>query len=294
VVSLLQPSASYTKVAEAAGRWRVRRSEAGRPFYCAILDGSCRLTVGDLPTIVLEAGDFLLIPAAFDFMMASIEPMPSDQGDSVPIELRPGLVRVGRQDGPPDGRNLMGYCTFGSPDAALLVSLLPQFVHVRDEPRLTTLLELINDETRAGRPGRDVVLARLVEVLLIEAVRSTPSAEAPPGLLRGLADERLAGALRQMHERPTLPWTVPELARAAALSRSTFFERFRRAVGIAPMEYLLHWRMALAKDLLRRRQGSVADVARRVGYSSASTFSIAFARHVGQPPSAYARTWLAP
>ena len=93
-----------------------------------------------------------------------------------------------------------------------------------------------------------------------------------------------------MHERPGHAWTVAALAREAALSRSAFFERFNRIVGIAPMAYLLAWRMALAKQLLRKKESSVADVAERVGYSSASTFSIAFARHVGQPPMRYARS----
>jgi len=74
------------------------------------------------------------------------------------------------------------------------------------------------------------------------------------------------------------------------LSRSAFYERFGRSVGIAPMEYLLAWRMALAKDLLSRREAGIAEIAERVGYSSASTFSVAFARHVGQPPSRYARS----
>jgi AraC-like DNA-binding protein len=82
---------------------------------------------------------------------------------------------------------------------------------------------------------------------------------------------------------------VADLAREAALSRSAFFERFSRTVGVAPMAYLLTWRMALAQDLLRRGAGSVAEVAERVGYGSASTFTVAFARHVGQPPGRYAR-----
>jgi transcriptional regulator GlxA family with amidase domain len=107
--------------------------------------------------------------------------------------------------------------------------------------------------------------------------------------VRGLSDGRLAAAIRGMHEQPTRAWTVAELAKQAALSRSTFFERFNRAVGVAPMEYLLTWRMALAKDLLRRNEGRVAEIAQRVGYSSASTFSVAFTRHVGRPPSQYAR-----
>jgi AraC-like DNA-binding protein len=281
-------------VVEAAGPWRARRSEAGRPFYCAMLEGACWLTVGAQAPVRVEQGDFVLIPSAFDFATSSLEPPPAGQGASVPVMLRPGLVRIGQQEGPPDTRILLGYCAFGSPDAELLVSLLPQMVHVRGEARLTMLVRLVDEESRAGRPGREVVLARLVEVLLIEALRTTAHAEAPPGLLRGLADARIAGALRCIHERPTWPWTVPELARAVALSRSAFFDRFRRTVGVAPMEYLLQWRMALAKDLLRRQQGGVAEVARQVGYSSASTFSVAFARHVGLAPTAYAREEGAP
>ena len=93
-----------------------------------------------------------------------------------------------------------------------------------------------------------------------------------------------------MHESPTKGWTAAQLAKEAALSHSTFFERFSRAVGVAPMEYLLGWRMALAKDLLRRKEISVAEVAAQVGYSSASTFSVAFTRYVGLPPTHYVRT----
>lgn len=184
---------------------------------------------------------------------------------------------------------LIGHCAFGADDARLLVSLLPQLVHVRGQDRLTTLVEQVNGETRARRPGRDIVLARLLEVLLIEALRSSTGPSAPPGLLRGLADDHLAVALRGMHDHPTHGWTVIELAREAALSRSTFFERFRREVGVAPMAYLLGWRMALAKDLLRRDKAGVARVAEQVGYTSASTFSIAFARQVGMPPIQYLR-----
>ncbi len=160
---------------------------------------------------------------------------------------------------------------------------------VHGERRLTTLVELLSEEARASRPGRDVVLARLLEVLLIEAFRATAGLTAASGLLRGLADERLAVALRRMHGEPTRPWTVGELAREAALSRSAFFDRFRREVGVSPMEYLSGWRMAIAKDLLRGKGVSVGEVAQRVGYSSPSTFSVEFTRQVGASPTTYAR-----
>ncbi|MGF6309862.1 AraC-like DNA-binding protein [Bradyrhizobium sp. i1.8.4] len=92
-----------------------------------------------------------------------------------------------------------------------------------------------------------------------------------------------------MHESPTTAWTVAQLAKEAALSRSAFFERFNRAVGVAPMEYLLGWRLAMAESMLRQNRSGIAEIAERVGYGSASAFSVAFTRHVGPPPTQYAR-----
>ncbi|WP_371765771.1 AraC family transcriptional regulator [Massilia sp.] len=289
VVGLLRPGVRYTKIVGAAGRWGVRRTETGEPSYCVVLDGACLLTAADMDPIALEPGDFVLIPATYDFSMSSLRPPPARDFDKPPAQVAPGEVRHGTRDGPPDVRFLIGHCEFAAPDAALLVSLLPRVVHVRGEARLATLVQLVNDEARAGRPARDVVLARLLEVLLIEALRGAGGTDASPGLVRGLADARLAHALRALHAAPERAWTVADLAREAALSRSTFFERFSRTVGVAPMAYLLTWRMALAQDLLRRGAGSIAEVAERVGYSSASTFTVAFARHVGEPPGRYAR-----
>lgn len=289
VVGLLQPSASVSKLVTAAGPWRLHRTEDGRPYYCVILDGTCRLAVGGEDPISLERGDFALIPSAFDFTMSSPEPAPPEWVETAPVQVQPGVFRIGEQRGPADVRMVVGYCAFASTDANLLVSLLPRLVHVRGEMRLATLMQLVDDEARALRPARDVILSRLLEVLLIEALRSTAGPGTRPGLLKGLGDERLAAALRRIHEQPARPWTVAELAKEAALSRSAFFDRFKRLLGVAPMEYLLHWRLALAKDLLRRKEARVAEVAERVGYSSASTFSVAFSRHVGRPPARYAR-----
>ena len=293
IVTLLQPAARFSKVVVGAGRWRVHREELGQPFYCVVIDGSCRLAVDGDAVTTLHAGDFVLIPAAQQFTMNSREPLAPGDVDAPPTPLPDGEFRLGIQTGPPDVRLLVGHCSFGSPDAALLVSLLPRLVHVRDDNRLATVVQLVADESRARRLARDVILAHLLEVLFIEALRSGTGTATSPGLLRGLADTRLAEAIRQMHGNPARPWTVAELANAAALSRSAFFERFNRTVGLAPMGYLLAWRMALAKQLLRRREGALTEVAERVGYSSASTFSVAFARHVGMPPMRYARASVA-
>ena len=289
VVSLLQPGAGISKVVNGAGPWKIRRSEVGQPFYAVVLAGSCCLTVDGHEPITLQASDFVLIPSAYGYSVSSHEPGLSQDAVSEPVALPGGGFRLGNQDGVPDVQLLVGYCVFASPDATLLVSLLPTLIHIRAERRLATIVQLVGEESRGRRPARDVILAHLLEVLLIEALRSSSEHVASPGLLRGLADERLAVAIRRMHEMPTHAWTVARLAREAALSRSAFFEKFRRAVGVTPMEYLLSWRMALAKRLLRRNEVGVADVAERVGYSSASTFSVAFTRVVGMPPTRYAR-----
>ena len=288
VVTLLRPGARFSKLVRGASPWRVRRSDAGQPFYCVVLDGGCRITIDGHAPIELLSGDFMLIPAAYGLTMSSLEEPPEGVQTAPPVALGQGEFRIGPMDGQVDLRMMAGHCSFGSPDASLLVSLLPEFVHVRGEQRLATLVNLVREETRETRPAREVMLSRLLEVLLIEALRSAGT-NAAPGLVRALADCRLATAIRGMHERPTHAWTVAELAKEAALSRSTFFERFQREVGLAPMAYLLSWRMALAKDMLRRNAGRVSDIAERVGYSSASTFSVAFTRHVGLPPTQYAR-----
>ncbi len=289
VIALLQPGTVLSKGISGAGRWAVRYSKFGHPSFCAVLDGACMLAVDGEPPATLEAGDFVLLPATPGFTMSSFEPAKPKKLDPELAARQTCEVRHGRQDGPPDVRLLGGYFVFGSPDAALLVSLLPQLMHVRRQARLVTLVQLVGEESQQQRPGRELVLSRLVEVLLIESLRSSTGAEASPGLLRGLADARLAVAIREMHGHPERSWTMEQLAKAAALSRSAFFERFTRSVGVPPMEYLLSWRMALAKSLLRVGERSIAEVAERVGYSSASTFSTAFSRYVGQPPARFAR-----
>jgi AraC-like DNA-binding protein len=290
VISLLQPGTVFSKGISGAGRWGVRYSAFGQPSFCAVLEGSCRLAVDGQEPITLQAGDFVLLPATPGLTLSGFQPVrPKKVDPRIEASEASGEVRHGTQDGRPDVRLLGGYFVFGSPDAALLVSLLPQQIHIRGEPRLEKLVQWVKEEARDERAGRELVLARLVEVLLIEALRSTTGASASAGLLRGLADTRLARSLRQMHERPSHAWTVEQLAQEAALSRSAYFERFTRAVGIPPMEYLLSWRMALAKKLLRSRDRGLGEVAELVGYSSASTFSTAFSRHVGQPPGRFAQ-----
>lgn len=293
VVSLLHPTAPFSKHVIASAPWAVRRADTGQPFYFVVLEGACRLAIegpNGSEGLVLREGDFVLIPAAQCFATSSMDREPAldhDIRDTMVTPI-PGGVRLGDPNAEVSTRLMVGHCVFGSPDAALLVSLLPRWVHVRGEQRLALLVQLVGDESRAQRPAREMVMARLLEVLLIEALRSNGSTAASPGLLRGLSDPKLSQALRRIHERPAASWTVAQLASAAGMSRSTFFEGFGRAVGVPPMEYLLTWRMALAKQMLRQRDLAISEIAERAGYSSVSSFGVAFTRHVGLPPGRYA------
>jgi AraC-like DNA-binding protein len=289
VITLLRPRTVFSKGISGAGAWGVRYADFGQPSFCAVLEGSCLLAVDGQEPLTLEAGDFVLLPATPGFTLsgfAAVTPRFIDpKVEPAPTED----VRHGRQDGDPDVRLLGGYFVFDSPDAALLVSLLPALIHIRGAQRLSLLVQLVADEAHDQRAGRELVLTRLVDVLLVEALRSTSDQHSPPGLLRGLADARIALAMQRMHGDLARSWTVAQLAKEVALSRSAFFDRFTRTVGLPPMEYLLAWRMAVAKDLLREQDVALAEIAGRVGYGSASTFSTAFSRHVGVPPGKYAR-----
>lgn len=289
IVSLLQPGAPFSKCVTGSGPWCVRRTQSPNPYYVAVLSGSFRYWDNENGEVAVNEGDFVLIPSAQDFLMRSAVPSTDNDMVTDPVILPGGGYRVGRIDGPMDMRALVGYCIFQSDDAALLSSLLPKLVIVRGEHRLAMLMQLLGDEVIGRKPGREVVLQHLLEVLLIEAMRSSAEFGYNPGLLRGLSDERLAMAIRAMHADPGRGWTVAELAREAAVSRSGFNDRFQSAVGMAPMEYLTAWRLTLAKDLLRKRELSISAIARQVGYSSASAFSVAFGRSVGMSPARYAR-----
>lgn len=289
VVRLLRPRAVFANAISGKGNWAVRYSKYGLPSFCIVLDGSCRLTVDGHKAITIAAGDFVLLPTTPAFTLSSFAPAPPVHLDPNVIASARREVRYGDRKGRPDMRSLGGAFIFDCADPGLLLSLLPTLVHVRDSVRLSRLVQMVGEESADQLPGHEFVMSRLVDLLLVQAMRSASGASAPQGLLRGLGDERLSRALKQMHARIDHSWSVDQLAKIAALSRSAFFERFTRMVGLAPMEYLLAWRMEIAKDLLRDGEQAVFEIAERVGYGSTSAFSVAFSRHVGRSPSSYAR-----
>jgi len=292
IISLLRPKAVLSKIVSGAGKWSIRKPRYEDPAFCLLLDGSCFLVPDGVGPLELEEGDFVLLPAMPSFTLASdldISPTPLPLSDSRDI-------RYGAQSGALTMRLLGGYFRFDRANAPLLVKLLPPLVHIRRDDagaaRLRRIVEIIGDEADVQRPGRDLILERLVEVLLVEALRFRlgSAARQERGLLAGLSDPALARALREIHADVARRWTVVELARIACMSRAVFAERFTQKVGMPPMQYVLEWRMAIAKDMLRRDRYSLAEVADRVGYQSASAFSAAFARLTDCSPRAFARS----
>ncbi|SXF92357.1 AraC family transcriptional regulator [Klebsiella variicola] len=268
VIAMLNLRAVLTKTVEGAGDWRVIRSDQGLSFYGVVLEGGCRLEIDQHEPQILRAGDFILIPAAYRFALTSLTPPPSPALETIPMQLAEGHFRLGALDKPAQMQALIGHCASGSTNASLLASLLPAFVVVRNQPRLATFVGLLKEEAQADRAGKSFVLARMVELLFIEAIRSCGTL-ATPGLMRGLSDPRVAQAIRLLHQAPARRWTVNALAADCALSRSTLFERFTDLTGMTPMGYLLGWRMTLAMQWLGETGISIADIAERIGYGSA-------------------------
>lgn len=291
IIALLRPQAVVSKLVTGAGKWAVRYERYDDPGFCLLLEGGCFLDVDGLAPAELEPGDFVLLPEVPGFTLGSDRAARPRHGD--PHSSR--ALRHGTQAGPPEMRMLAGYFRVDRSNARLLGKLLPPAVHVRGKDasaaRLRRIVKLIIDEADAERAARELILERLVEVLLVEALRALPASAGNEGqgLLAGLSDPALAAPLRSIHVDVARRWTVAELARKAGMSRAVFAERFTRRVGLPPMQYLLEWRMAIARDLLRRERPPLAEVAERVGYQSASAFSTAFTRSTGRSPSDFGR-----
>ena len=291
IISLLRPQTVLSKIVSGSGTWSIRKPPYEDPAFCLLLNGSCFLEPDGSGALELNEGDFVLLPQMPSFTLASDLNL-----SPTPVALDPAREsHYGNESEAATMRMLGGYFQFDRANAQLLVKLLPAVIHIkREEPeatRVRRIVELIGEETNTDRPGRALILERLVEVLLVEALRfrSASTAREEQGLLAGLSDPALAQTLREIHLDVARRWTVEQLARIAGMSRAVFAERFARKIGMPPMQYLLEWRMALAKNMLRGERPSLAEIADRVGYQSASAFSTAFTRLTGRSPSEFTR-----
>lgn len=286
----MQPRAVAWRSVEARAPWRLQFPASKIVIFGQVIVGSCTIERDDGLRLTLEAGDFLLMAAPPAWTMGS-----ADETRAIEFQRAfedPSLLQNARHGGAPT-TFIAGRFSLALAHADLLTRLMLPVVHVRAgevaRGRLGVLLGLLGEEVLGDRPGRSLVSNRLLELLLIEALRQPAVAhvDAGPGLLAGLADPCLGPALRAMHDDVRRSWTVAELARRVALSRSAFAARFHRVVGTSPIDYLIRWRMTLARDSLIHGKLGLARIADMIGYQSVSAFSIAFDRVNGCPPGAY-------
>lgn len=207
-----------------------------------------------------------------------------------PHEFRARHGQGGPGDDPRAAVFLCGAYQFSGDVGSGLLDALPPMMTLTpsvDDP-LRDVVTLLSRELVRTEPAQQLVLDRLLDLLLVLAIRSDfRQSTAAPRWYRASADPRLSTALQAMHENAAHPWTVTELADVSGLSRAAFARTFREALGQAPMQYLTEWRMTLARDHLRTGDRSLAQIAGAVGYSSPFAFAAAFRRHHGDPPG----TW---
>lgn len=291
IIALLRPHTAISKPITGRGRWGVRYAAHGAPGFTIILKGECWISFEGQQPLELRAGDFLLLPSTPAFTLSSHPGIACE-----PREPTDMPVRHGDADGDADFESLGGTFRIEQANAPLLLALLPRMIRIPAAEgrtdRLGRVIGLIMEECAGEAPGKEMVLQRLLEVLLVEALRwqGIAADDARAGLLNGMRDPALARVLRAMHADVRANWTVAGLAKVAGLSRSTFAARFAEGLGCGPIEYLARWRMALAKDALIRGAKTLDRIADEIGYESASAFSTAFRKRMGCPPGKFART----
>ncbi len=293
VITLLKPQAVFWRVVEAHDAWTIQFRPTNIVVFGQIIEGACRVEREDGIGLDLVAGDFMLMAAPPNWTMTAF-------GGGIAVDFAsviesPGLL-LSSSDTSQVTRFMAGNFSFSTANRDLISTLMLPIVHVRSKEtaaaRLGALLATFGEEATADRPGRSLVLDRLLEMILIEALRyrSANMGEAGRGLLAGLADARIGAALRIMHSDTKRPWTLAALAREVGMSRSALASRFAQVVGVPPIEYLSNWRMTLAKTALASADMAMTDIAEMAGYQSVSAFSTAFKRETGQSPTVYVRS----
>ena len=280
--------------------WSLRIEDRAPLTVVAVVRGSAALTFdGDEPA-ELAAGAVAIVRGPDPYTVADTPGTPPqarigpDQRCTTPDgtelrALRDHGVRTWGND--PDGPTVLltGTYTLDGEVSARLLRALPRLVALPAGALGAPLVELLAAEVVKDEPGQEAVLDRLLDLVLIAALRAwfaRPDADAP-GWYRAHADPVVGPALRLLHHAPEEPWTVASLAREVHVSRATFARRFQELVGETPMAFLAGWRVALAADLLLEPGATLASVAERVGYGSPFALSAAFKRIRGVSPKAH-------
>ncbi len=275
---------------ELTAPWGLRMPTWEGAHYHVVAEGSCWLRVGNDSPLHLRRGDLVVLPHGGGHELVDHPSSAALPVETLDKEKSGRAAAVLRHGG--GGESALVVCGGFRFETHALLELLPNLLCIRaneaeTEPWIRTTLEALAHEAAHPRPGTEIIMTRLSDVLVIGAVRAwLESAEARTGWLGALRDPRIGRALALMHGSPDGPWTVAELAERVDMARATFAERFARLVGASPMHYLTRLRMQVATTWIREDKVPLAQVAKRLGYSSDAAFSRAFKRHMGIPPGA--------
>ncbi|WP_163995298.1 AraC family transcriptional regulator [Pyxidicoccus caerfyrddinensis] len=299
----LRLESAVLSLGEFRAPWGFDKGTAGGAPFHVVVEGRCLLQVEDSAPIELTPGDLVVLPQGTRHALMSDRRAPrtpfqkvleanGHDGAWTPDSRIEGLNRLRLGGQGPLTRIINGVFSFRDGRRNPFLEALPTVLLVRGRPSwLEGSLRLLMDEAISGRPGFQTIAERVADIVFVQAVRDH-AANLPSngsGWLRGLTDRQIAHALALVHRRPSEAWTVASLARAVALSRTVFAQRFRGLVGSGVMEYVTARRMHVAAGLLTGSTETLADIANTVGYESEISFSKAFRRWAGVPPGQYRR-----
>ncbi len=269
-------------------------------FFHFLTEGACKLRMPDGgEELDVVAGDLVLFPKGDHHLLGSdLQLAPVDEGNlmNAPDLSNVDFAHVGYGGGGAATRFVCGYLAGNRDVCRPLLEALPRVLRIStgDGPASKMMRELLRVGVRESadvRPGAESMLAKLSELMFVEALRRYVE-NMPPGgsgWLAGVRDPQIGRALALLHAEPGRAWTVDELSREAAMSRSLLAERFSALVGEPPIQYLMRWRLALAAQMLRAGREAIVRVAERSGYESEAAFNRAFKREFGMPPAAWRR-----
>ena len=274
--------------------------------YHAVAQGSCWAGIVGEPPVQLSVGDVVMFPHGNAHVVSSAPGLrgvadfswsPGAAIDQLPVRISYKGANVQQTELPDPEAEAMIVCGFLGCDLQPfnpLIAALPRLLHLRadaDNAWIANFTQQAVAEASARRPGGEAMLARMSEMMFVNAVRRYAD-QLPAhseGWLAGLRDRFVGRALALMHEQPAQRWSIDELGRRIGLSRSALHERFAELIGVPPMQYLAQWRMQAAARLLLETRSTVASIAVEVGYDSEAAFARAFKRSVGKPPAAWRR-----
>jgi AraC-like DNA-binding protein len=265
--------------------------------YHYVLDGEMYVAVPDHPRQRLRSGEVVLFPRNDFHLIGSDVGLPPVSAAAIVLSAGNRIVQTVRHGGGGEAAQMVcGFLGCNSHFTDPIVSNLPpsMILKVDDTPAadwIRSTFQYAAHEVAGGQTGSTAVLAKLSELLFVEAVRhyvrSLPDGQT--GWLAGLRDPAVSRALALMHANMAHAWSVEELGRAAGISRSGLAERFTRVIGMAPMHYLADWRLQVAAHKLRDTSDPLVWIAEQVGYESEAAFSRAFRKKFGAAPATWRR-----